>query len=113
MPDGNASSRPSSGLGRRRSLRSALILLCSHRLVLTLGVNSGIVVRRITQPRYSSSVGEPQGDLTAVRQCQFGEDVLYVVLGGALGKDQPFGDLPVREPLPHELGDLVLARRQW
>ena len=63
---------------------------------------------------YSSSRASatPRADLAARGEPQLGEDVLDVVLGGALGDEQPLGDLPVGEALGHQCGDLRLARAQ-
>jgi hypothetical protein len=54
----------------------------------------------------------PRGDLASPGEVQLGEDVLDVVLRGAFGDHEPFGDLPVGEALCDQLGDLSLARAQ-
>jgi hypothetical protein len=51
----------------------------------------------------------PGGNLGARRQLQLLEDVADVVLHGALGEHELFGDLAVGEPSCHQLGHLPLA----
>src|SRR5262245_7418218 len=79
----------------------------------TLGTAAGTAIGRITPPGYSGSrVGDPDSDLAAVGEAELGEDVLHVVLRGALGQMQLGGDLPVGQTARHRDGDLVLARSQ-
>ena len=56
--------------------------------------------------------GVPCGYLGAGVQAEFGQDVLDVVFGGALGYVEGGADLPVGEPAGHEPGDLALAAGQ-
>lgn len=48
----------------------------------------------------------------AVVDAELGEDVLDVVVDGALGDVQPGGDLPVGQARTHEAGDLLLSPGQ-
>jgi hypothetical protein len=56
--------------------------------------------------------GCPRCDLAAVLEAELGEDVLDVVLGGALSDVEEVGDLPVGEAAGDQLGDLAFAPGQ-
>lgn len=43
---------------------------------------------------------------------ELGIDLVHILLDTALGEIEPFRDLTVGEPLPHQLHDLVFPRRQ-
>ena len=66
----------------------------------------------LTLGRATASGGVPCGYLGAGVQAEFGQDVLDVVFGGALGYVEGGADLPVGEPAGHETGDLALAAGQ-
>lgn len=43
---------------------------------------------------------------------ELGIDLIHILLDTSLGEIEPFRDLTVGEPLPHQLHDLVFPRRQ-
>jgi hypothetical protein len=55
--------------------------------------------------------GDPGRDLAAVSKSKFGEDVLDVVLCGAVRDHQACSDVSVTASSGDETGDLGLARR--
>src|SRR5690242_17845443 len=62
----------------------------------------------------SSRAGRPVGagqssDLGAVAAAELGQDVAHVGVDGALGDEQPVGDLAVGQARGDQLGDLVFA----
>lgn len=89
----------------------------SHRTGRTLRGGSGRAICRVTHARYSFHWlrAGPDGDLTAVGEAEFCQDVLDVVLRGPFGDVERLGDLPVGQSLPDQPGDFPLTRaeRLW
>jgi hypothetical protein len=54
-------------------------------------------------------LGDPDGELGAGGEAEFGQDAFDVAFGGALGDDQPGGDFLVGQALRDQIGDLPLA----
>src|SRR5262245_54292682 len=54
-------------------------------------------------------LSHPHRDLAAVPEAELREDVLHVVLGGAVRDVSSLGDLQVGKAFRHERGDLALA----
>jgi hypothetical protein len=52
---------------------------------------------------------DKDGSLGTVTAAELGKDVAHVRVDGALGDEQPFGDLPVRQAPGDQLCDLVFA----
>jgi hypothetical protein len=66
---------------------------------------------------YVSAAGGRQGtdnggDLGAVAAAELGQDVTHVRVDGAVGDEQPLGDLPVRQTPCDQLRDLTLTRSE-
>jgi hypothetical protein len=52
---------------------------------------------------------EPSCDVTARVKAELVSNLLDVIFSGALGDDQPLGNVAVRKPVGNELGDLLFA----
>jgi len=52
---------------------------------------------------------DKNGGLRTVTAAELGQDMAHMRVNGALGYEQPFGDLPVRQTPGDKLRDLVFA----
>ena len=52
---------------------------------------------------------DKNGGLGTVTAAELGQDVAHVCVDGALGDEEPFGDLPVRQAPGDQLCDLLFA----
>src|SRR5215475_14907192 len=91
--------------------------MVAYGMTTTIGTAARRAIRRTTPVGYSpGAVGgtrcHPRGDLAAIDEAELREDVLYVVLRGALGDVQFCGDLTVGHAARHAGSDLPLARGQ-
>jgi hypothetical protein len=98
-------SRPARVVSRRRPTQNL-----SPR---PAGCPPGDAIRRVASLVSAFSLsGDPRGELGTLGESEFGQDALYMALGGALGDHQPRGDVLVGQSLRNQLGDLPLPAGQ-